>query len=114
VSASERQAQQYVQAVLERYRQTPAVLGHIRRVDRELALRLYENRVPLYVIDRACVLAAARRVRNNAFSTPLPPIRSLHYFLPVIQEVIQRPPGPRDIDEMRRLLAQRFPRTHTP
>jgi hypothetical protein len=110
VSASDQtDRQQYVQAVLERYRQTPGVLGHIRRADRELALRLYENRVPLYVIDRACVLAAARRVRNNAFSTPLPPVRSLHYFLPVIQEVIHRPPGPRDIDEMRRLLAQRFP-----
>ena len=96
--------QQYIQAVLDRYRHTPGVLGQVRRADRQLAQRLYEDRVPFYVIDRACILAAARRIKNNAFSTPLPPIRSLHYFLPIIHEVIHRPPGPRDIQEMRALL----------
>jgi hypothetical protein len=99
---------QYVRAVIERYRATPGVLGHVRRTDRALAARLYQRRIPLYIIDRACFLAAARRIRNNAFSTPLPPIRSLHYFLPVIQEVIQRPLGYRDIEELRQALA-----THT-
>ncbi len=105
MNPSDQEARQhYVQAVLDRYRQTPGVLGRVRRADRQLAQRLYQDRVPFYVIDRACVLAAARRIKNNAFSTPLPPIRSLHYFLPVIQEVIRRPPGPRDIEEMRALL----------
>jgi hypothetical protein len=87
--------------VLDQYRQTPGVLGHIRRADRELAARLYDQRIPLYVIERACLLAAARRIRNNAFDAPLPTIRSLHYFLPVIQEIRERPPGPRDIQLLR-------------
>ncbi|MCU0242310.1 MAG: hypothetical protein MUF51_07790 [Vicinamibacteria bacterium] len=39
---------------------TPGVLGHIRRADRELAARLYDQRIPLYVIERACLLAAMR------------------------------------------------------
>jgi hypothetical protein len=101
--------QQFVQAVLDRYRQTPGVLGHIRRADRELALRLYAQRIPFYVIDRACTLAAARRIRNNAFSTPPPPIRSLHYLVPVIQEVLERPPGYREIEELRQQLHQAQP-----
>jgi hypothetical protein len=95
---------EYVSVVLRLYRSTPGVLGHVRRADRELAAQLYSRRIPLFVIDRACVLAAARRIRHNAFSVPLPPIRSLHYFVPVIHEVIHRPPGLREIEDLRRQL----------
>jgi len=94
----------YVHALLEAYVATPGVLGRVRRADRDLAGRLYDQRVPLYAIKNAFLVAAARRLRNNAFATPLPPIRSIHYFLPVLREMLARPPGPRDIDHFRRLL----------
>jgi hypothetical protein len=94
----------YVGEVLKAYVATPGVLGRVRRADRELAGRLYDQRVPLYAIRNAFLVAAARRLRNNAFATPLPPIRSLHYFLPVLRELQDRPPGPRDIDQARRIL----------
>ena len=63
-----------------------------------------------YVVDYACILAAARRTFRNAYAAPLPPIRSLQYLVPIVQEVIQRPPGPRDISQLReRLATHRLP-----
>jgi len=94
----------YVERLLELYATTPGVLGRVRRADRLLAEQLYDQQVPLYVVADAFIVAAARRVRNNAFSTPLPPIRSLHYFLAVVRELLQRPLGPRDVEELRRAL----------
>lgn len=99
----------YVQAVLDLYRTVPGVLGRVRRADRDLADRLFHNRVPLSAVRNAFIVAAARRIRNNAFATPLPPVRSLHYFLPVLREVIERPPGYRDIDEMLQVLSRERP-----
>ena len=100
--------QQYIGAVLELYTATPGVLGRVRRADRILAGEMFDRRIPLYVIDYACVLAAARRTFRNAFATPLPPIRSLQYLLPIVREVIERPPGPRDISQLRQRLAATY------
>jgi len=102
--------QRYIRAVLEIYTATPGVLGRIRRADRLLAGEMFDRRIPLYVVDYACVLAAARRTFRNAYAAPLPPIRSLQYLVPIVQEVIQRPPGPRDISQLReRLATHRLP-----
>jgi len=95
----------YVRELLQAYVATPGVLGRVRRADRVLAARLYDQQVPLYAIKNALLVAAARRLRNNAFATPLPPIRSVHYFLPVLRELLERPPGPRDLARIRELLA---------
>jgi hypothetical protein len=96
----------YVRAVLDLYRTVPGVLGRVRRADRDLADRLFHNGVPFYAIRHAFIVAAARRIRNNAFATPLPPVRSLHYFLPVLREVIERPPGYREIEDMLQVLSR--------
>lgn len=102
----------YVRAVLALYRATPTALGHVRGADRVLAGELYDRGVPLYRVEDALLVAAARRVLNNAFSTPLPPIRSLAYVLPVLTELQHRPLGPRDIDELRGRLRQALAREH--
>lgn len=86
----------YVREVLRLYIATPTVLGCVRRADRLLAGQLYDQQVPLYAVANAFVIGAARRVLHNGFSTPMPPVRSLHFFLPIIREVIDRPPGYRD------------------
>jgi hypothetical protein len=96
----------YVREVLALYRATPTALGHVRRADHDLAGTLYDRGVPLYLVRDALLVAAARRVLNNGFSTPPPPIRSLAYVLPVLTELQQRPLGPRDLDELRRRLRQ--------
>jgi len=77
----------YVRKVLEAYRSTPGTTGHVRREDRQLAARLYEEGVRLDTVENALVLAAARRLLRPPDSTPLATIRSLHYFVPVIDEV---------------------------
>jgi hypothetical protein len=94
----------YIREVLRRYRETPGVAGRVRHADRTFAASLYNQGVPLYAVQYAFIVAAARRVRHNAFSTPLPPIRSLWYFREVIREMLERPPGFREIEQMREML----------
>jgi hypothetical protein len=90
----------YVAEVIRLYRATPTVVGHVRHADRVLARRLYDQGVPLYVLRDALVLGAARRVMHNGFSTPMPPVRSLHYFVPLVREVLDRPPGYREMERL--------------
>jgi hypothetical protein len=78
----------YIDKVLSAYRRTPGTAGTIRRSDRLLAAQLHERGVPLMAVENALVLAAARRMIRSAGSPPLATIRSLAYFLPVIEEVL--------------------------
>jgi hypothetical protein len=77
----------YVRRVLEAYRLTPGTTGQVRREDRRLANRLYDHGVQLDTVENALVLAAARRLLRPPDSAALSTVRSLHYFLPVIEEV---------------------------
>jgi len=97
----------YVDEVLQLYRNTPTVLGHVRRADRALAQSLLRQGVPIYAVRNAFVIGSARRVLHNAFSTPIPPVRSLHYFLPIIREILDRPPGYREIQCLEQQLRRR-------
>jgi hypothetical protein len=83
--------EQYVHQVLEAYRKTPGTTGTVRRPDRMLAAQLYQRGLSVTVIENALVLAAARRLIRPADAMPLGTIRSLAYFLPVIEEVLQMP-----------------------
>jgi len=94
----------YVAELLRLYVTTPGVAGRVRRADRNFAGSLFDQGVPLYAVDYAFVVAAYRRVRHNAFATPLPAIRTVWYFREVIREMLDRPPGPREIDQMREAL----------
>ena len=84
----------YIRQVLEAYRKTPGTTGTSRRADRMLAAQLYERGISLRVIENAMVLAAARRLMRPAGALPLGTIRSLAYFLPVIEEVLGLRVGP--------------------
>ena len=79
----------YVNRLLEAYRTTPGTSGTVRRPDRVLAAQLYERGVPLEAVENALVLAALRRMIRPAGAAPLSTIRSLAYFSPVIEEVLQ-------------------------
>ena len=79
----------YVRRLLEAYRATPGTSGAVRRPDRVLAAQLYERGVPLAAVENALVLAATRRMIRPAGAAPLGTIRSLAYFSPVIEEVLQ-------------------------
>jgi hypothetical protein len=80
---------EYVRRVLDAYRATPGTSGMVRRPDRMLAAQLHERGVPLIAVENALVLAATRRMVRPADAAPLGMIRSLAYFMPVIEEVIE-------------------------
>ena len=83
----------YVRKVLEAYRNTPGTCGNLRRPDRMLAIQLYQRCVPLLTVENALVLAAVRRLIRAADAPPLTTVRSLAYFLPVIEEVLETEVG---------------------
>ena len=85
---------EYVEKVLSAYRSTPGTAGTVRRPDRLLAAKLYERSVPLAAVENALVLAAARRLTRPAGAPPLATVRSLAYFVPVIEEVSRLQVGP--------------------
>jgi hypothetical protein len=81
--------EEYVRRVLDAYRSTPGTAGTIRRADRLLATQLWERGVPLLVVENALILAVARRLSRPVEATPLNTVRSLAYFVPVIEEVAE-------------------------
>jgi len=83
--------EQYIRQVLNMYRYTPGTLGRVRREDRRLAADLKARDVPLLTIEHALLLATARRELRAPDAPPLAPVRSLHYFLPVIEELLLSP-----------------------
>ena len=95
----------YIQRVLDLYRLAPGTTGHLRRSDRQLAGTLHDRGVSLEVVHTALILTVARRSFRSASATPLAPIASLHYFRPVIDELIAEPPQPSYIGYIRYKLA---------
>ena len=87
--ASPLSREEYVRKLLDAYRRTPGTIGAVRRPDRLLAAQLHQRGVPLTAVENALVLAAARRLLRPAAAPPLPTVRSLAYFLPVIEEVLE-------------------------
>lgn len=79
----------YVRRLLDAYCVIPGTCGVVRRPDRVLAAQLHQRGVPLQAVENAFVLAAARRLIRPAGAAPLGTIRSLAYFSPVIEEVLQ-------------------------
>jgi len=82
---------QYAKQLLELYLHTPGTLGRIRREDRRLAVELYDRGVPLLTVEASFVLATARRCLRAPDAPALSPVRSLHYFVPVIEELLANP-----------------------
>src|SRR5450755_5083922 len=93
--------EEYIRQVLEAYRKTPGTMGTVRRPDRMLAAQLYQRGLAVSVIENAFVLAAVRRMMRPTDAPPLGTIRSLAYFLPVIEEVLGLRISPEYFDYLR-------------
>ena len=59
--------------------------------DRLTASRFFSQAIPLHTIEAALLLASLRRLSRQDDLPPLPPVRSLAYFVPVIQEISASP-----------------------
>ncbi|HEV3206778.1 MAG TPA: hypothetical protein VGZ28_07470 [Terriglobales bacterium] len=81
----------YVAVVLMLYVDLPETPLKPSARDRWLAGKLYEQGVPVELVESALLLASLRRLCRPTDLPPLPPIRSLAYFQPVITELQQQP-----------------------
>jgi hypothetical protein len=81
----------YRKTLIDLYLRLPDTPRRLSRFDLHLVRQLWDRQIPLHVIETAFLLASARRAARPAHAMPLGPIRSLHYFLPVIDELLQTP-----------------------
>ena len=91
-----------LEAVLATYSSLPGTPARPSRQDRCLARDLCRRAVPLRIVRAALLLAAVRRTLRSG--PPLPPVRTLHYFLPAIEEVLEQPPDPGYVEHLAALL----------
>ena len=95
----------YVRQLIAAYRSLPGTLGRPRPADRQLAGDLHCRGVPLDTVTAALLLATVRRAARPQDAVPLPPIRSLNYFLPIVEELLQHPPPDGYLENLRRQIA---------
>ena len=81
----------YVAAVLLLYVDLPDTPLRASVQDQRQARRLHDRGIPLRLVESALLLASLRRLVRPADVPPLPPIRSLAYFQPVIEELLAHP-----------------------
>ncbi|HXX63951.1 MAG TPA: hypothetical protein VEO56_09150 [Bacteroidota bacterium] len=81
----------YIAAVLKIYLQLPETPTRSNFNDRKTAEALLTRGVPLTTIESALLLATVRRLGRPSDLPPLSPIRSLAYFMPVVQELVNDP-----------------------
>ena len=100
----------YVEIVVDTYSSMPGITGRASRQDRRLARSLDEQGVPLDIVVAAIVIGTARRTLRSANKPPLPPVRTLAYFMGVVEELLADPPDPGYVAYLRaKLMAVRAP-----
>jgi hypothetical protein len=77
----------YVEAVLGTYVSLPDTPIRTRRDDRYLAITWYRQGIMLFQAIAAMMLATERRRFREPDALPLEPIRSLRYFVPIVEEI---------------------------
>ena len=81
----------YTQTLLQAYLDLPDTPSRCSSFDRTVARKLFQQQIPLPSVKAALALASMRRCNRPPNALPLPPIRSLAYFLPVIEELRAAP-----------------------
>lgn len=86
--------QAYVHAIVRNYVRLPGTPLRASRRDRKLAAALYDRRIPRKAVWAAFVIAAARWAFRGPQQRKLEAIRTLYYFVPAIDEVLDTSPDP--------------------
>jgi hypothetical protein len=82
----------YAEKIISLYLSLPETPPHSSQDDIRLAHDLYRRKTPAEIVEAALLLATVRRLYRDPSLPKLAPIRSLRYFLPVIEEIIAIPP----------------------
>lgn len=94
-----------IERLLRLYLALPHTPSRASRYDRRLALELRERQISWIMVETALLLATSRRCFRDPSLQPLPPIRSLHYFLPAIEEVLSMEIAPDYVRYLKRKLS---------
>ena len=81
----------FVNTVLARYLELPDTPLRTSFADQRLARQLMDRGIGLDVVESAMLLGSLRRLTRPAGLPPLQPIRSLAYFLPLVEELLAQP-----------------------
>jgi len=81
----------YVSAVLTLYLDLPDTPLRTSVSDQRQARLWFDRSIPLHVVETALLLACLRRAARPSDVPPLPRVRSLAYFQPVIEELLDQP-----------------------
>jgi len=81
----------YIDEVIALYIRLPDTPVKPSYYDRITASAFFDRNITLHIIETALLLAWIRRHSRNQNQTALQPVRSLAYFVPVIQELSQSP-----------------------
>lgn len=84
----------YLAALRAALDELPGPPLRFRATDRRLALDLYRRRVSIDVVRAALRLATLRRLVRDPDRPQLSPVRSLYYYLPVVDELLRQPLDP--------------------
>jgi hypothetical protein len=85
--------------------------NRLSRWDLRLVDELFSRNVSIDIVRSALILGSARRLSRDPKAPPLPPVRSLHYFRHLIDEILDRPLPPAYIEYIEFRLNQLRPPT---
>jgi hypothetical protein len=81
----------YVLAILSLYVDLPDTPARASPLDEAWAHRFFDRDIPFEVVETALLLGSLRRRERSPQAPPLAGIRSLAYFQPLIDELLQAP-----------------------
>ena len=81
----------YLDSVISLYTQLPDTPDKPSQNDRRTAASFLAKDVPIQTVKAALILASVRRLARPDDTEPLPPVRSLAYFVPVVNELTETP-----------------------
>lgn len=96
---------EFVAQVLSFYLRLPQTPVRTSRTDRQLAAQWFAQGLTWETLEGALLLATVRRCLRDPALPPLAPIRSLHYFVPLLEEVQATPLAPEYVQYLRGKLA---------
>jgi hypothetical protein len=96
----------YVTALRAALDDLPGPPLRFRSTDRRLALELYRRCVPFELLRAALHLATLRRLVRHVDRPRLAPVRSLYYYLPVVDELLAQSLDPAWVHHLASRLAR--------
>jgi hypothetical protein len=81
----------YLNRVISLYVKLPDTPVSPSRNDIITAASFISQGIPLHTVESAILLASVRRLARPDDAIPLPPVRSLAYFAPVVRELSDNP-----------------------